>query len=640
MELLSLDIENFGSVGKISVPLNKEGLILVTGINKDAPKADSNGSGKSLLFEAICWCVWGETVRGLSGDEVVNTRVGKDCCVKLSFVEQDTKYSIVRHRLDSRVKKPNDLIVLSNDVPLGMTGKMKSMQDVVNQLVGFDFHTFRAMMPGAGIKVANLTDKAIKELLEALLQTEQLSEAYELAREKSKALESRIASAKAKIVSFQQQLFQLNKHLDDILNTKSTIEAETARRKSELDARIESLRAEAAEVADRLSAEPALQQTHNHLTKDAADFNAKIIAEIVEPQKALLKEEANKVRNLEDSLTRERHSLSLLRVTAEQLDKLGNACDSCKQAITDEHKADVQVAHYQKIQAQLVVIQALEAKLLRASNNKSDMEVQALAMLTEKERELRQKTLQAAEVEKELQQLSNVRKLKARIDADLSREQDALEKLFSNTPNFDDLISEQVKKAVSLASDVSKQLTEIKNCNSELELCSFWVNGFSPSGLRSFMLDYVTPILNDRAKYYSDLLTNKEMEVTFSTKSTLKNGQTKEKFSICCKQAHGSESYAGSSAGERARADLVIAMALGDLAQLRTAKQLPWRFLDEPFESIDQSGIEAIVRLLNDQKSRYKTVFVVTHKTEFKEMFSQHITVVKENGLSSLVFDA
>jgi DNA repair exonuclease SbcCD ATPase subunit len=151
------------------------------------------------------------------------------------------------------------------------------------------------------------------------------------------------------------------------------------------------------------------------------------------------------------------------------------------------------------------------------------------------------------------------------------------------------------------------------------------------------MLDYVTPILNDRAKYYADLLTHGEMSVSFSTKTALKSGQEKDKFTITCQQAHGATSYRGASAGERARADLVIAMALGDLAQFRTAKQLPWRFLDEPFESIDRSGTEAIVRLLNDQKARYNTVFVVTHKPDFKELFSQQVTVVKENGVSSLL---
>jgi DNA repair exonuclease SbcCD ATPase subunit len=150
------------------------------------------------------------------------------------------------------------------------------------------------------------------------------------------------------------------------------------------------------------------------------------------------------------------------------------------------------------------------------------------------------------------------------------------------------------------------------------------------------MLDYITPILNDRAKYYAELLTNGELMVSFSTKSTLKSGQEKDKFAIACQQAHGADSYKGSSAGERARADLVIAMALGDLAQFRTAKQLPWRFLDEPFESIDRSGTEAIVRLLNDQKTRYRTVFVVTHKPDFKELFSQQITIIKENGISTL----
>jgi DNA repair exonuclease SbcCD ATPase subunit len=153
------------------------------------------------------------------------------------------------------------------------------------------------------------------------------------------------------------------------------------------------------------------------------------------------------------------------------------------------------------------------------------------------------------------------------------------------------------------------------------------------------MLDYVTPVLNDRAEYYSNLLSGGEMKVYFTTKTTLKSGDEKDKFQIMVEQRHGSDLYMGNSKGEKARADLIIAMALGDLATFRTSKQLPWRFLDEPFESIDDAGNEAVMSLLNDQKSRYKTVFVVTHKPAFKKLFNQRITVVKENSISTIEHD-
>lgn len=201
------------------------------------------------------------------------------------------------------------------------------------------------------------------------------------------------------------------------------------------------------------------------------------------------------------------------------------------------------------------------------------------------------------------------------------------------------MFKSKAEKAFDLVQQLAGALSSIRTLAAEQKLCQFWADGFSPAGLRSYMLDYVTPVLNDRAAYYAQVLTGDEMKVSFTTKKTLKKGGEKDQFQIFVEYAHGGDLYKGTSKGEKARADLVIAMALGDLATFRTAKQLPWRFLDEPFESIDDAGNGAVMNLLNDQKTRFKTVFVVTHKPAFKKLFTQQITMVKENSVSTLVKD-
>lgn len=637
MNLLDITIENFGSIGHINLDLNKPGLILITGLNKDAPNADSNGSGKSLLFEAICWCVWGETVRGLSGDEVVNTRVGKDCCVSLTLEEHGTRYVITRHRLDSRNKKPNDVTVRMNGEFLGTTGKMKSMQEVVNQIIGFEFETFRAMMPGAGIKVASMTDKAIKELLESLLQTEQLSQAYEAARVNSKALEQQVASKRSTIASNNSQINLTKSHLADVLSTKQTIEAETQRRKEAHTTEISKLQDELSRVEQELQSETQVLKSQADIKSSIVQLDSYVNINILEPIRTALATKDAEIRQVEHQLTRLSTQIKVINENVSKANSLGPSCNSCFQTVPVEHVTRV----LEEAKNYLTNIEtertACETQVTLANAARKVIEDSANTQLTIKRQEL----LQLKSAEKLLQEniltLGHTKKLRDRIKSALVREEEALTNVDASKPDFDALIKQHTDKEASLVKQVEELIAEIELLEKEIKLCSFWVNGFSPAGLRSFMLDYVTPILNERAKYYSKLLTNDELTVSFSTKSTLKNGQEKDKFAIVCQHNHGSNTYRGSSAGERARADLVVAMALGDLAQFRTAKQLPWRFLDEPFEAVDRSGTEAIVRLLNDQKSRYRTVFVVTHKPEFKEMFAQSITVVKENGLSTLV---
>lgn len=62
MELYSISASNFGPYEKFELPLYKQGLIWVGGINNDTDAADSNGSGKSSIFKAITWGLYGETI--------------------------------------------------------------------------------------------------------------------------------------------------------------------------------------------------------------------------------------------------------------------------------------------------------------------------------------------------------------------------------------------------------------------------------------------------------------------------------------------------------------------------------------------------------------------------------------------------
>jgi hypothetical protein len=190
---------------------------------------------------------------------------------------------------------------------------------------------------------------------------------------------------------------------------------------------------------------------------------------------------------------------------------------------------------------------------------------------------------------------------------------------------------------IAASTVLATSLTDVcSTLRTKVDYLEFWREAFSAQGIRSFILDNVTPVLNERAKYYCDLLTDGEMGIDFSTKTALKDGELREKFSINIHQKHGGTSYLSNSKGERQRANLAVAFALSDLAELHSNKRVDFRFLDEPFEGVDESGTEAIVALLQELQKRYPTVFIVTHQGHFKDVFPVQITMVKEDGVSRL----
>lgn len=637
MDLHHISIRNFCSIKHIELALNQPGLVLIKGINADAPLADSNGSGKSILLEAICWCLWGETIRDLTGDEVVNRAFGKDCVVALTFQVEGKKYTVARHRLDTSSKKPNDLTIAIDGKQVQSAPSMAATQELVNQIVGFDFTTFCAMMPGTGIKVAKMTDKAVKDILESLLQTKQLAAAGDLAKQKSKDLELVIAGLQAKKKALEVEVASTQRHMADLEQLIQDREARQEEIVTQCEAALTQTNAEIAEHEKSLAIYDNTDVAYA-TAKSALAAIQKLTSDYTKQQEKQTKAIEDKIHSTKNKLavssaTVTQHA-SLLEKTKSQTD-----CVHCEQSLpAEKHACLLQQAQSEytrlfkfdetlkqdllKLTAQLEQQTKEHLKFCETLESKNKIAEDEYALQTENQ--WKSKVIQT--------DLRNLKLNRAKEEVALL---EAKKSNSSYTEKFDALKA----TLASCEESLSALSTQEEETQKQLSLYQFWVTGFGPAGLRSYMLDFVTPILNDRAAYYSNILTSGELKVSFSTKSTLKTGVEKDKFSVNCEYQHGSNSYKGASTGERARIDLIVSLALGDLAQFRTAKQLPWRFLDEPFESIDRSGTEAIVRLLNDQKSRYKTVFVVTHRPDFSDLFTQTLTVIKKDGITSIKDD-
>jgi exonuclease SbcC len=91
-----ISIKNFLSVGNQPVTVDfKRGLHIITGLNKD--KEDRrNGVGKSTIADAIYFAVFGETLRDLKKENIINNVNRKNCEVILDVTIQhlDTKEDI------------------------------------------------------------------------------------------------------------------------------------------------------------------------------------------------------------------------------------------------------------------------------------------------------------------------------------------------------------------------------------------------------------------------------------------------------------------------------------------------------------------------------------------------------------------
>ena len=119
-----LILHNFGSYQHTEINLQNKGFCLVTGQNhfkKD--NALSNGSGKSFLWNAICFALVGETINGLHTNlKNINVVDDPDCFVELSFQNNADHYIITRY-----VTPRSDLKIIKNGIDLSIFHKSVGM---------------------------------------------------------------------------------------------------------------------------------------------------------------------------------------------------------------------------------------------------------------------------------------------------------------------------------------------------------------------------------------------------------------------------------------------------------------------------------------------------------------------------------
>src|SRR5688572_15629095 len=86
MQLAKLHCNNFGSFKELDFSLpGVSGLYLITGSNEENPRSGSNGLGKSTLFNAICWVLYGKIPNGAKASELLNTNQGKGYKAEIDY---------------------------------------------------------------------------------------------------------------------------------------------------------------------------------------------------------------------------------------------------------------------------------------------------------------------------------------------------------------------------------------------------------------------------------------------------------------------------------------------------------------------------------------------------------------------------
>jgi DNA repair exonuclease SbcCD ATPase subunit len=120
-----IDIVDFKSIAGLQFEFGRgAGLHFITGHNALQPRLESNGVGKSSLFDALTWCLTGKTVGGLRGPDVVPWSGGQPTVILTVLCDG------VAHRVQ-RQHSPNRLLL----------DDRAATQEDIDKLVGMNHTT-------------------------------------------------------------------------------------------------------------------------------------------------------------------------------------------------------------------------------------------------------------------------------------------------------------------------------------------------------------------------------------------------------------------------------------------------------------------------------------------------------------------
>ncbi|WP_028449764.1 AAA family ATPase [Chitinibacter tainanensis] len=675
MKFGKLFLQNFMTLGEAEISLADRGLLLVQGENRDDSSTDSNGAGKSSLLEGLSWVVYGTTAKGVTGDDVINNRAKKECFGSVHFSEPGGEiYRVRRYRKSKEHKNALYFEQVQADgvtVILDLTrGTERETQAEIERVLGCPYEVFKsAVYSGqeAMPDLPSMTDKQLKLLVEEAAGITRLEEAYKRAsgcvqdrKEALSALQVRQSKLGIELDGCKQLEGELEEQSKLWLDNSAATIKRLEEREKELSGEVDALKAKdahgslaklngeiervnkAIEDASRPGAalvkaetelaelrkinpsaadQPEIDRLNRQIAIKQADMDRKVSEakslksryDNAEAELAKPCTECGKPHTPEELETLKSHLLEKTKATAGEATTIKNelAVLTTDLNAAKQRQADAIAAHESKRAALEATIAAEKAAVVKPTEL-----LERLGKLNAGVTTLRTLINDLANKEAELK----------RLQAELDRERHAANPVVPRMAAAEERRGE-------LEETIAIVIAEIEKATVELEVAEEVKRVYSPAGVRAHILDTVTPYLNDRTSHYLGGLSDGNITAQWSTLSTTSKGELREKFTIHVTNEKGAANFAGLSGGEKRKVRLACAMALQDLVASRATKPVDLFIADEVDHALDTSGLERLMVLLEEKARERGSVIVISHN-DLNAWVDQHVTVVKEGGIS------
>lgn len=560
--------KNFLATGAhpVEVNLNNDKTTMIKG---------TNGSGKSVILDSLCFGLYGKSYRKINKPQLVNSINEKDCRVEIEFSTGTTEWKVIRGI------KPSIFEIYQNGKLLNQLADSLDQQKWLEQnILKMNYKSFCQIVimgSSAFVPFMQLPAAHRREVIEDLLDIKIFSSMNVVIKERIRTLKDQIKTLESKKGSLLEKVEMQNNFITQLENKgKQDIENKTDQ--------IQNLNREI-DVFIRESA--TLEEGVFSLQKEIENFtNAKY--------------KIKKLDNLKGKLTQK-----LYTIAQDQKFFVENkVCPTCTQEIDDTFRTE----KVQELQSKITELETGCNELEEAIKEEEEQENQFLVLskeITKANNQISQNNVRISTCQKQISQLeSEIHK----ITHQLQNRNDEHKKLEDFKNNFE---------------EIRNTLSEYKET---IHYYDFSYGLLKDGGVKTKIIKKYLPLINQQVNRYLQMM---DFYINFTLN---------EEFDESIQSPiHENFSYSSFSEGEKARINLALIFAWREVARLKNSVNCNIIFFDEVFDgSLDGYGTDHFLKIIR-YEIKDANIFVITHKTGLEDKFDCVYNVEKIKGFSRYV---
>jgi len=594
----TIKIKNFLSIGNEEVEINfKHGLNIITGVNKD--KQDRrNGVGKSTIADAIHFAIFGETIREVSKDFIINSINKKNTIVQLNFIVNENnkikKYKIVRKLKPTKCYLYVDDVDLTESTIPNTNKKIKSIvsgsPEVFQNCVIMSLNTTLPFM--AQRKVEK------RKFIEGILNLEIFSEMLNKARVEYNEVQKNYEHSHKDFDHANSILTLLNEQKSNI---------------------IESVVEQKSKIVDRINIiEKEIDQNKNKIETIDKELVERTKEKIIQIN-SKIEDINNKISNIKTNITKHDTEISFYKANLVNIGTEKSTCPTCLHEITSNDREHIEE----------------EKKKINKDISNREEDIQSL---NNQEKNLKQLKRENVDIKEKINlYISNVKNTVNNNKLAKSYIENLTTDLKLNTNNLKKLeqkeTSIEIKELESKINNKFNEVNELEEATNtihkDLEVLNVVKYILSEEGVKSFIVKKILDVLNNRLMYY---LQKMDANCLCSFNEYFEEQIVNEKGENC--------SYFNFSGAERKNIDLAILFTFMDMRRLQGDVAYNIVMFDELLDSsLDEKGVELVLNLLKERIENYKeNIYIISHRKEsIKAATGEIVTLQKQNGLTTRV---